>query len=155
MNEAEAREIVAGPQSDRLGILPKYYEARGFLEGLEAGRKEKVGCEHLDAPYRRLLKELAAAKAEIECLRRAEKNQDKRVFEEVHDRRVWREAFEAERKRFALLSESAGKMAKALDDIEAHTVHPFSGEKWRNYLHQVAKEAATAYRKGEQKGGQA
>ncbi len=145
MNEAEAREIVAGPQSDRLGILPKYYEARGFLEGLEAGRKEKVGCEHLDAPYRRLLKELAAAKAEVERLTEELRVAD---LDADHCEKLLEDELKA-------LKKAAGKMAEALEDIEAHTIHPFSGEKWRNYLHQVAKEAATAYRKGEQKGGQA
>lgn len=32
------------------------------------------------------------------------------------------------------------RMSKALLDIHAHSVPPFSGEKWMNYIHEVATE---------------
>lgn len=62
MTEESAKEIVArglrawNPTVGEARLLSK---AEGFLLGLEAERKEKLGCDHLDGPYRKLLQELA------------------------------------------------------------------------------------------------
>jgi hypothetical protein len=47
----------------------------------------------------------------------------------------------------AQLAQAEARLATAkiaLEDIKAHSVKPFVGYKWRNYIHVVADEALTA-----------